>query len=136
MEKASLRNPTESNIAVLRHRAAIRRSELSRPADPYIYHHKWLFVDDDYRGFNVEESKVRSQHWIGLGDVDRSRIGRESYWNEQVIPRLSGTIPVRWVRSDEVRKRLKLSTCDLAHMREAGKIEFKKVGNAFLYRLS
>ena len=31
MEKASLRNPTESNIAVLRHRAAIRRSELSRP---------------------------------------------------------------------------------------------------------
>ena len=87
------------------------------PADPYIYHHKWLFVDDDYRGFNVEESKVRSQHWIGLGDVDRSRIGRESYWNEQVIPRLSGTIPVRWVRSDEARKRLKLSTCELAHMR-------------------
>lgn len=105
------------------------------PTDPYIYHHKWLFVDDDYRGFNVDESKARSLHWISLGDVDRSRIGRASYWNEHVIPRLSGTIPDRWVRSDEVRRQLKLSTCDLAHAREAGEIEYKKVGNAFLYKL-
>ena len=105
------------------------------PADPYIYHHKWLFVDDDYRGFNVEESKARSLHWISLGDVDRSRIGRASYWNEHVIPRLSRTIPERWVRSDEARRQLKLSTCDLAHAREAGEIEYKKVGNAYLYKL-
>ena len=105
------------------------------PTNPFIYHHKWLFVDDDYRGFNVEESKARSQHWISLGDVDRSRIGRESYWQEHVIPRLTGTIPERWVRSDEARKQLKLSTCDLAHARESGEIEFKKVGNAFLYRM-
>ena len=41
----------------------------------------------------------------------------------------------QWVRSNEVRKALKISTCDLAHMREAGKIESKKVGNAFLYKL-
>ncbi len=105
------------------------------PADPYIYHRKWLFVDDDYRGFSVDESKARSQHWISLGDVDRSRIGRASYWKEQVIPRLTGTIPERWVRSDEARRRFKLSTCDLAHARESGEIEFKKVGNAFLYKL-
>jgi hypothetical protein len=104
-------------------------------ADPFIYHHKWLFVDDDYRGFNVEESKARSQQWISLGDVDRSRIGRQSYWQEKVIPRLTGTAPERWVRSDEARRQLKLSTCDLAHAREAGEIEFKKVGQAFLYRL-
>jgi len=105
------------------------------PADPYIYHHKWLFVDDGYGGFDVEESKARSQQWISLGDVDRSRIGRQSYWQEKVIPRLTGTVPERWVRSDEARKYLKLSTCDLAHARESGEIEFKKVGNAFLYRL-
>jgi hypothetical protein len=30
---------------------------------------------------------------------------------------------------------LKLSTCDLAHAREAGKIPFKKSGNAYLYRV-
>ncbi len=105
------------------------------PTDPYIYHHKWLFVDDDYRGFDVEESKARSQQWISLGDVDRSRIGRESYWQEHVIPRLTGTVPERWIRSDEARKQLKLSTCGLAHARESGEIDFKKVGNAFLYRM-
>ncbi len=105
------------------------------PADPYIYHHKWLFVDDDYPGFNVDESKARSQHWISLGDVDRSRIGSASYWQEHVIPRLSGTIPERWVRSDEARKRFKLSTCHLAHARETGEVEFKEVGEAFLYKL-
>ncbi len=27
------------------------------------------------------------------------------------------------------------STCDLAHAREAGEIEYKKVGNAYLYKL-
>jgi hypothetical protein len=62
------------------------------PVDPYIYHHKWLFVDDDYRGFDTEQSKARSQQWITLGDVDRARIGRQSYWQEQVVPRLIGTV--------------------------------------------
>ena len=51
------------------------------------------------------------------------------------MPRINDEIPVRWVRSDEARKELKLSTCDLAHMRDAGKIEAKKVGNAYLYKL-
>lgn len=41
----------------------------------------------------------------------------------------------QWLRSNEVREALKISTCDLAHMRDAGKIESKKVGNAFLYKL-
>ena len=38
-----------------------------------------------------------------------------------------------WVQSEEARKLLKLSSCDLAHARSAGKIRYKKVGNAFLY---
>ncbi len=57
-------------------------------ADPYIYHHKWLFVADDYAGFDVEESRARSVAWTTLPDVDRSRIGRLSYWVESVLPRL------------------------------------------------
>jgi len=40
-----------------------------------------------------------------------------------------------WVRSTEARKELKLSTCELAHLRETGKIESKKVGNAYYYKL-
>ena len=42
----------------------------------------------------------------------------------------------RWVRSEEARKMLKLSTCDLAHARVSGKIKFKKVGSAFLYLIA
>jgi hypothetical protein len=38
-----------------------------------------------------------------------------------------------WVRSKEAMKRLKISSCDLCHLREQGKIEFKKQGNAYLY---
>ncbi len=120
------------------------------PSDPYIYHHKWLFVADDYDGFDVAESIARSQRWIALSSVDRSRIGRKSFWEENVVPRLTETnhVPTssetqpaqeeqqsKWVRSAEARKALKLSTCDLAHKREAGEIESKKVGNAYLYKL-
>jgi hypothetical protein len=116
------------------------------PEDPFIYHHKWLFVADDYPGFDVAESKARSRLWIELGDVDRSRIGRKSYWDQFVVPRLTGPLAAtddgqddaeeHWVRSEEARRRLKLTTCELAHAREAGSIPFKKVGNAFLYGIS
>lgn len=56
--------------------------------DPYIYHHKWLMVRDDYSDFDVAESKRRSKLWLSLTDVDKSRIGRKSYWNDQVVPRI------------------------------------------------
>ncbi len=57
--------------------------------DPLIYHHKWLFVHDDYTGFNVEVSKARSVLWTSLHDVDKSRIGRRSYWRQFVLTRLN-----------------------------------------------
>lgn len=119
----------------------------STPADPYIYHHKWLFVDDDYEAFDVEESKARSRNWIALRDVDRSRIGRRGYWQQYVLPRLIDSSIVthagsvadlpsqvsKWLRSDEARKALRVSTCELAHLREAGKVEFRKIGRAYEY---
>ena len=98
-------------------------------------HHKWLFVADDYQGFDVERSKGRSQRWIAIGNVDRSRIEKKSYWEEHFVPRISDEVPERWVRSAEARKALRLSTCDLALLRVAGKIEAKKAGNAFRYKL-
>lgn len=61
----------------------------SQPGDPEIYHHKWLFVGDDYAGFNVQQSKQRSLAWSALEGIDRKRIGRRSYWNQVVVPRLS-----------------------------------------------
>lgn len=56
--------------------------------DPWIYHHKWLFVKDDYTGFNVEQSRARSQQWLALEGVDFRRIGKKSFWAEQVLPRI------------------------------------------------
>lgn len=60
-----------------------------RPAgDPEIYHHKWMFVADDYAGFDVEASKRRSAAWMSLTGIDLRRIGRRSYWEGNVVRRL------------------------------------------------
>lgn len=58
------------------------------PSDPWIYHHKWLFVKDDYPGFDVEDSKRRSKEWMSLDNIDYSRIGKKSFWEKNVLPRL------------------------------------------------
>jgi len=64
--------------------------DISRSGDAgWIYHHKWMMVADDYQGFDVEESKARSQVWTSLHDVDRSRIGQRKFWDSTVVPRLS-----------------------------------------------
>lgn len=38
-----------------------------------------------------------------------------------------------WLKSKEVMKTLKIRACDVMHLREAGKLNFTKQGNAFLY---
>ena len=35
--------------------------------------------------------------------------------------------------NDDARKVLRVSTCDLSHLRQGGKIAFRKAGNAYLY---
>ena len=66
-----------------------KSSRRDAPLDPYIYHHKWLFVEDDYSGFDIEASKKRSITWMSLSEVDTRRIGKRSYWESEVIPRIS-----------------------------------------------
>lgn len=62
--------------------------DITPHGDPWIYHHKWLFVGDDYRGFDVNKSKERSAAWMSLPDIDYSRIGKKSFWEKFVLPRL------------------------------------------------
>mgnify|MGYP003664495588 CR=1 FL=1 len=38
-----------------------------------------------------------------------------------------------YLTSKEIRKELKISACELMHMRESGKLKFVKKGNAYLY---
>jgi hypothetical protein len=52
--------------------------------NPFIYHHKHMFVAADYPGFDVEASKRRSEAWTKLPDVDRNRIGRRKYWQQYI----------------------------------------------------
>jgi len=55
------------------------------PKKKQIYHHKWMFVDDNYKGFDIEESKARSGWWEGkLPNVNKSKIGYKSYWTELI----------------------------------------------------
>lgn len=60
------------------------KSHTKPQKDPLIYHHKWMFVRDDYRGFSVSDSKERSLNWKALLGVNRSsssKIGRLSFWD-------------------------------------------------------
>ena len=56
--------------------------------NPTIYHHKWTMVRDDYQGFNVQDAIDRSSKWLSLPDLDSSRIGRQDYWNKNVVPNI------------------------------------------------
>ena len=60
---------------------------IKAPQDPWIYHHKWLMVNDNYRGFNVSLSKSHSINWMRL-NPDRSKIGKKSSWLKNILPRL------------------------------------------------
>jgi hypothetical protein len=56
--------------------------------DPWVYHHKWMMVGSDYAGFDVAASKARSAAWTALPGVDKSRIGKKSYWTANVMAHL------------------------------------------------
>jgi hypothetical protein len=78
--------PVVGDVITVKPDGASRRRD--QRADPQIYHHKWLFVADDYKGFNVAASKRRSATWLKLAEIDKSRIGTKSYWEEHVVPRI------------------------------------------------
>ena len=61
----------------------------ARKNNPQIYHHKWMFVNEDYEGFSVEESKQRSKQWQNSNiDYDSKKIGNLNYWKEVVLKNL------------------------------------------------
>jgi hypothetical protein len=39
----------------------------------------------------------------------------------------------QWLNSKDTMRQLKISSCHLMHMRQAGKIKYKKQGNRFWY---
>ena len=79
--------PVVGRSALLKGKTVTYRPPLK---DPFIYHHKWLMVKDDYPGFDVEESKERSREWMKhIEKGESSKIGRKSYWEKNILPRLN-----------------------------------------------
>jgi len=53
-----------------------------------IWHHRWLWVQDDYPGFDVGQSFERSRRWLALSGIDFARIGQRQFWERTVLSRL------------------------------------------------
>ena len=56
--------------------------ELIYGATQYIWHHKWLWVKDGYKGFNVKKSYEWSKEW--LSKIDKPASGVSSIWYGQI----------------------------------------------------
>lgn len=57
----------------------------------WIYHHKWQWVDDDYKGFDSNQSKQRSLDWTNIVNqkgIPKSKIGQRKFWDVEVVPYL------------------------------------------------
>ncbi len=57
-----------------------------------IYHHKWMMVGDDYKGFDIDASKQRSARikqvmWENPG-IAPHLTGNQVYWKTRVLPLL------------------------------------------------
>lgn len=62
---------------------------IKQKKSPQIYHHKWLFVNDGYTGFNTEESKERSRRWLKVPNIEFNKIGYKNYWDTNVVPHIN-----------------------------------------------
>ena len=49
-----------------------------------IYHNKWMFVSESYKGFDINKAKERTKLWNSIPDIKshKSRIGNKSYWEK------------------------------------------------------
>jgi hypothetical protein len=56
---------------------------------------------------------------------------------DELVPTLDSNSEHKvWCSSRETKKSLKISDCELMHMRLSNQLEFKKIGNAFFYLLT
>ena len=57
--------------------------EVSKGFSPSIWHHKWMWVKDDYKGFDVAESYRWSEMW--LGRLEKQASGSMNVWMRQLM---------------------------------------------------
>ena len=59
---------------------------MKQKSSPQIYHHKWLFVNDNYGGFDVLDSINRSRKWLSIPNINFNKIGYKEYWDNNIVP--------------------------------------------------
>lgn len=57
-----LREPIVGNAYCVKSDGSVKFTK-KREKNPQIYHHKWMFVADEYDGFDVEKEKEWSKKW-------------------------------------------------------------------------
>lgn len=47
-----------------------------------VYHNKWMFVSEDYKGFDVNKAKERTKIWNSIPNIKqyKSKIGNVGFW--------------------------------------------------------
>ena len=47
-----------------------------------VYHNKWQFVSEDYKGFNIEKSKERTRQWNSIPNIKelKCKVGYKDFW--------------------------------------------------------
>lgn len=56
--------------------------------NPPIYHHRWLFVKDDFGGFNVETDFKWSKLWVKTPNLIPNRYGFLRHWVDISLPKI------------------------------------------------
>lgn len=52
----------------------------ARKNNPQIYHNKWMFVSDNYKGFDIDKAKKRTELWNLIPNINKRKIGNKNYW--------------------------------------------------------
>lgn len=76
--------PSAGNYVIIKKDFTARKAYTSQ-----IWHHKWLWVRDDYKGFDIEASFKRSRLWLQLPDIEFAKIGNKEYWQTYYLPRIN-----------------------------------------------
>lgn len=52
-----------------------------------IYHNKWQFVGEDYKGFDIEKARQRTNLWMTIPDIKEKKkyIGNKNYWETLLL---------------------------------------------------
>jgi hypothetical protein len=72
--------PTVGKCVIVKPDGSVKT--LPEKVNPQIWHHKWMWVKDDYPGFDIEASKCRSKQWEPhVTKEEKRKIGTLSFWN-------------------------------------------------------